>query len=131
MIVVDASALVEFLTDEGGHSARVARELNAGGEWVCPEHTLLEVTHALCGLWLGGRSTRDEFDARVGFLASLTFTFLPTAPMLPRIAALAANATAYDAAYLAVAEHTRAPLLTADRKLAGIPGAAAEVVIVA
>jgi predicted nucleic acid-binding protein len=42
--------------------------------------------------------------------------------MLARIWQLRANATAYDAAYLALAEVLRAPLLTFDARLAKSPG---------
>ena len=42
--------------------------------------------------------------------------------LLPRVWQLRHNVTAYDAAYLALAEALSAPLLTADRRLARAPG---------
>jgi predicted nucleic acid-binding protein len=39
-----------------------------------------------------------------------------------RIWALHPNVTAYDAAYVALAEHLGLPLLTVDRRLAGADG---------
>jgi predicted nucleic acid-binding protein len=45
-------------------------------------------------------------------------------PLLPRIWALRDNHTAYDAAYIALAEALHAPLLTADERLAQAPGRA-------
>jgi predicted nucleic acid-binding protein len=39
-----------------------------------------------------------------------------------RIWELRQNLTAYDAAYIALAEALRAPLLTRDRRLASAPG---------
>ena len=42
--------------------------------------------------------------------------------LLPRIWALRANLTAYDAAYVALAEALDAPLITIDAKLARAPG---------
>ena len=51
-------------------------------------------------------------------------------PLLSRIWELRNNLTAYDAAYVALAEATGAPLVTADRKLASTPGHRAEVIVV-
>lgn len=42
--------------------------------------------------------------------------------MLPRIWELRNNLTAYDAAYVALAEALEAPLLTRDRRLAAAAG---------
>ena len=50
--------------------------------------------------------------------------------LLPRIWQLRANLTAYDAAYVALAEALDCPLLTADRHLAGAPGVRATVITV-
>jgi predicted nucleic acid-binding protein len=44
-----------------------------------------------------------------------------------RIVALAANATAYDAAYIALAEALDADLLTSDARLARVPDIACTV----
>lgn len=51
-------------------------------------------------------------------------------PLLSRIWELRNNLTAYDAAYVALAEATGEPLVTADRKLASTPGHRAEVIVV-
>lgn len=48
-------------------------------------------------------------------------------PLLPRIWALRENLTAYDAAYVALAEALPATLLTADDRLARAPGLATRV----
>jgi predicted nucleic acid-binding protein len=44
------------------------------------------------------------------------------APLLARCWELRANLTAYDAAYVALAEALDAPLLTGDRRVASAPG---------
>jgi len=50
--------------------------------------------------------------------------------LLTRIWDLRANATAYDAAYLALAEALAATLVTCDQALASIPGHAARVEVI-
>lgn len=50
--------------------------------------------------------------------------------LLPRIWSFRSNVTAYDGAYLALAEALDAPLLTRDAALASIPGAGAAVQVV-
>ncbi len=55
-------------------------------------------------------------------LAALPLSRHDHAQLLPRIWALRANITAYDAAYVALAELLGATLLTRDRRLAAAPG---------
>jgi predicted nucleic acid-binding protein len=50
---------------------------------------------------------------------------------MKRVWALRENVTAYDAAYLALAEALNATLVTCDSRLARIPGCAARVDVVA
>lgn len=47
---------------------------------------------------------------------------MPLAPLLSRIWELRDNLTAYDAAYVTLAERIGGPLVTCDGKLAGAPG---------
>jgi predicted nucleic acid-binding protein len=130
VIVVDASVIVELLTDESSSSELVIDALGRDPAWVVPEHLAIEVASALRGLWLAGRFTDAEFDACLTALSTLELWLFPTMALLPRIRSLAANATAYDAAYLALAEHLDAPLLTLDRKLARVPGSEARVQVI-
>lgn len=51
-------------------------------------------------------------------------------PLVHRIWQLRGNLTAYDAAYVALAEALRAPLLTCDSKLAAAPGTKARIELV-
>lgn len=79
--------------------------------------------------------TRGElWDARaqeaLDVLALFPLTRYPHEPLLRRIWALRENLTAYDAAYVALAEGLRAPLLTRDRRLAGAPRLAGSVEVV-
>ena len=60
--------------------------------------------------------------------ADLPIARCPQAPFLARIRALRDNDTAYDAAYLALAEMLSAPLVILDARLTSIPGHTARVI---
>lgn len=74
-----------------------------------------------------GEVDPDRGRAVVDLMTRMPITRYPHDPMLSRIWALRANATAYDAAYLALAEALRAPLVTCDEGLARLPGVGAVV----
>ena len=63
-------------------------------------------------------------------LTDLALTRYPHRLFLSRVWALRDNVTAYDAAYIALAESLPAPLLTCDKRLANTPGHAAEVELI-
>jgi predicted nucleic acid-binding protein len=121
LIVIDASAVVDLLTGQG-RSSELLAWATADPQWVVPEHLLLEVTSGLRGEWLAGRLDEAEFRTAIDRLDTTQFLTWPTGSLLRRIAELARNATPYDAAYIALAERLNLPLLTADAKLARIPG---------
>ncbi len=120
MIVVDASAILEILlgTPDG---ARVAERLFTPDETLHAPHLLdLEVAQVLRRYALAG-----EMDAIRGLealedLADLPLTRYPHDLLLPRIWELRRNLTAYDAAYVALAEALAAPLVTRDAALASV-----------
>jgi predicted nucleic acid-binding protein len=129
LIVVDASALLEFLLRTDTAAAVEARLF--GGETLHAPHLLdLEVTQVLRRYERAG-----ELDARRGRealddLAALRIERYPHLQFVERMWSLRANATAYDACYLALAEALDAPLLTSDGRLAGVPGHGAKVEVV-
>lgn len=127
MIVIDASVFVELLTNDRGRADVVKDALGGWEDWAVPEHAMLEVASAFRGLWRGGHLTDAEFASRLDAIARIEALAFSTAPLLPRIGELRANATVYDAAYIALAESLDVPLLTLDRKLARIPGSRADV----
>lgn len=128
--MLDASAIVELLTDARGLASAVRDELEADAHWVVAEHTLIETMSALRGLWLSDRIGDGDFDHHIASLARMRFEMHDTFSLLPRIRALAANATAYDVAYLAIAESLDASLITTDAKLGNVPGSRADVRVV-
>jgi len=122
MIVLDASALVALLVGEPAVTDAIAAIGEADGRWVVPEHTVIEVTSALRGLALGRQIERDELSDLVQELIDLDLDVWPTAPLLPRVVELVDNASAYDAAYLALAEELSTTLVTLDQRLSTVPG---------
>lgn len=63
-------------------------------------------------------------------LADLAAVRHPHEDLLPRVWQLRDNLTAYDAAYVALAESIGAPLLTSDARLAAAPGHAATIELI-
>ncbi|MET9417832.1 type II toxin-antitoxin system VapC family toxin [Streptomyces klenkii] len=117
LIVVDASALVLALADDGprGESARAA--LAADADWAAPEHILVEVMQSLRGIYLAGQVTAERVAEVAGRLPGLTLRKVPVEPLLGRMWQLKDNLTPDDAAYVAVAEELGATLVTADLRL--------------
>ncbi len=72
--------------------------------------------------WLIGDLTDERFALAMGDLEDLELTRFPALPLMRRAYELRANVTAYDSAYVALAEILRCPLLTADARLAQAPG---------
>ncbi|WP_109473714.1 type II toxin-antitoxin system VapC family toxin [Ornithinimicrobium cavernae] len=116
MIVIDASAMVEALVGR-----EVDEELlDALGSEVAAPHLLdVEVLSVLRGLELGRKLARERADAARIDHFDLHILRHDTAPLAERIWELRHQHTAYDAAYLALAEALNAPLHTCDAKLAG------------
>jgi len=117
VIVVDASAVLEVLLNTPA-GARVADRLSAAGETLHAPHLLdLEVAQVLRRYAASG-----ELDPRRGAqaledLADFPLLRYPHDVLLPRIWELRNNLTAYDAAYVALAEVLKAPLVTRDAAL--------------
>ncbi len=126
MIVVDCTAVVDALTMVDGSSD--LRDELAAGELQAPSLLDFEVVSALRGLTLGGKvSPARALDALTDFDA-LPIERWPSAPSLrERIFSLRDNLSAYDAAYVALAEALLCPLVTRDARMARAGGHAVEV----
>jgi predicted nucleic acid-binding protein len=128
VIVADASAILEWLLG-GARGEAVARALEGEDAYV-PAHLDVEVAQLVRRLALGGEIiTPARGRAMMELLGEAPLRRVPLGPLLPRIGDLRANLTAYDAAYVALAEALEAPLLTFDTKIPSAPGHAAEVVL--
>lgn len=122
MIVADASAIIEMLLRTEAGSAVEARLFRRTETIHAPALVDLEVAHVLRRFVARGEMTPARADASIHVMIGLPIERHTHEPLLPRIWELRDNFTAYDAAYVALAEGLRAPLLTCDARLAGAPG---------
>lgn len=120
MIVLDTSALVEFLVG-ADHLAEEVRSATVGEVLAAPHAVDLEITAALRGLVRGGKLSADEARRALELLAVMGIRRYDHLPLLPRIWQLRHNMWPYDAAYVALAESLRATLITVDVKFSGVP----------
>lgn len=131
MIVVDASVIATMLvySDDRGRKARTV--MGRDPEWAAPEHWKVEVFSVMRGLTLGGKITHELASRAVGRLTRLGVDAVPVDDLLPRMWQFKANISAYDAAYVALAERRGLTLVTADARLARAATAYCRVELVA
>jgi predicted nucleic acid-binding protein len=117
MIVLDASIVVELLTN-GPLAHSVRRDLAARSDSFLVPH-LLDVEVASALRRLSAVQSIDSYRSvqLLTGLAALPAECYSHVPLLGRIWELRRNFTAYDAAYISLAETTNAILYTADAKL--------------
>jgi len=128
MIVLDASVVVEILLG-GPLAARIRQLLERGSQpWIVPHLLDVEVISALRNLAASRRIDAHRTQEFLDALASLPVERYGHTPLLERIWDLRHNFTAYDAAYIALAEATSSILCTTDEKLS--KGHSARVILV-
>lgn len=120
-VVVDASAVVAALVDAGPDGSWARAELRQD-DLAAPQHLYVEVSNVLRRAVLAGRLGADAGALAHRDLTELPLTSFPFQPLADRVWELHPGVTAYDAAYVALAEALDAPLCTLDRRLAGAPG---------
>ncbi|RBY80553.1 VapC toxin family PIN domain ribonuclease [Geodermatophilus sp. TF02-6] len=125
MIVVDASAAVSALLN-----ADAARQALAEEDVHVPHLADVEVLSALRRSVTGGRVTVEAADAALRTWRRLGITRHPLTGLLDRMWALRENVSAYDAAYVALAEALGCAVLTADARLSRAPGLRCPVTVV-
>ena len=127
-LVVDASVIVAALVDSGPVGTW-AETLVATGDLAAPHLMPVEVATVL-----RRAAAADELPDAVASLAHadllrLRVGLFAYAPFADRVWELRSAVTAYDACYVALAEHLDAPLATLDARLASAPGPACDFVL--
>lgn len=127
MIVLDASAAVDWLLQTSAGQS-IEKRIYSRNETLHAPHLLdLEVTQVLRRLALQGVVSVHRADEAVRDLLDLRITRYPHLVLLPRIWQLRHNFSAYDAAYIVLAEKLGAALVTRDARLASASGHAVPV----
>jgi predicted nucleic acid-binding protein len=125
VIALDASAAVLALLNDGDARRSMRRDAVA-----VPHLADAEVAHALRAQVLRGSVAADDARTALARWARLGLRRFAVVGLLPRIWELRENLTAYDAAYVALAEALRCELVTADGRLAQAPGPACAITVV-
>jgi predicted nucleic acid-binding protein len=127
MIVLDASAAVDWLLQTPA-GRRIERRIYARNDTLHTVHLLdVEFAQVLRRLVREGTLSSRRAEEALEDLAALRVTRYAPILVLDRVWRLRQNLSAYDAAYVALAEELRAPLITRDQKIASAPGHAAVV----
>lgn len=130
MIVLDASVVIDLLLRAPDAAAIEDRVFRADVALHAPHLMDVEVAQVM-----RRHATRGDISAARGALALGVLRQLPVRRhphdiLLARIWQLRANLSAYDAAYVALAEGLGATLLTRDAAIARVPGVKAAVEVV-
>lgn len=126
MLVVDTSAVLDALVARES-AAGVVERLSGDADLHAPHLIDIEMLHALRRLTAAGELSNERADdARVDF-QQLALVRYPHYELSDRIWELRHNLTAYDAAFVVLAETLQVPLITCDRRLSNAPGHHAQV----
>ncbi len=127
MIVLDASAAIDWLLQTPA-GQRIEQRIYSAGESLHAPHLMdVEIGQVLCRLVRENAVPARRADDAIEDLLDLRITRYPPNLLLPRIWQLRHNLSAYDAAYVALAEKLGALLLTRDGRLASASGHAAKI----
>jgi predicted nucleic acid-binding protein len=126
VIVVDASVIAAALIREDFAADRLRARL-AGERLAAPAVIDIEVVSTWRGFARAGRVPARRAEVALADLAGMRLERAPHGPLMPRIWELRDHLSAYDAAYVALAEAYETVLLTGDGRLSRAPGIQCEV----
>jgi predicted nucleic acid-binding protein len=122
MIVLDSSAAVDWLLQTAA-GQRIEERIYARQDTLHTVYLLdVEFLQVLRRLVLGGTLSPKRAEEAIEDLAALRITRYAPLPLLHLMWRHRQNLSAYDAAYVALAERLRAPLITRDQRIAAAPG---------
>jgi predicted nucleic acid-binding protein len=130
VIVLDASAALDWLVQTAAAQRIESRIFSRNQSLHAPELLDLEVAQVLRRLVREGALSASRAEGAIQDLLDLRITRYPHSLLLTRIWQLRRNLSAYDAAYVVLAEKLGATLLTRDARLASAAGHTATVEIV-
>ncbi len=130
MIVVDASALLEVLLRTPAAKAIETRLFVSGQTLHAPHLLDIEAAQVIRRYAANGDIEGERGRAALNDLADFPLQRYPHSFLLRRIWTLRHNLTAYDAAYVALAEALETVLLTRDKRLAMAAGHHARIELV-
>jgi predicted nucleic acid-binding protein len=130
VIVVDASALLEFLLQTSLGARVEARLFRAEDELHAPHLLDVEIVQGLRRLVRTGEVSSRRADEAIADLTDLDLHRHPHLDLLDRAWKLRDNISAYDAMYVALAEAMEAPMVTCDVPLAKAPGHRARIEVI-
>ena len=126
MVVIDASAMVEFLLQTSLGTRVEARLFRNHEEFHGPHLLDIEVARALRRLVRMREVRAERAEDALGDLMALDLHRHAHLPLLGRVWELRGHITAYDAVYVALAEAIDATLVTCDAPLGATRGHAAK-----
>lgn len=130
MIVVDSSIILEILLrTKSAHG--IEKKIFSRGQTLHAPHLIdIEIAQVIRRYTLAGHVTPERGSQAIEDLMDLRMSKYTHDILLPRIWELRTNMTAYDAAYVALAEILDSPLLTRDAKLARSVGSSAKIQLI-
>jgi predicted nucleic acid-binding protein len=127
MIVLDTSAAVDWLLQTPS-GLRIEQRIYSHEDTLHSVHLIdVEFVQVMRRLVREGALTPRRAEEAMEDMAALRITRYAPVVLMQRIRQLRQNLTAYDAAYVSLAEALQAPLITRDHRIASAPGHSAAI----